>query len=75
MRFVRYERSGAPRLGVLDGDSVIDLLDAAPAGTPVSLLAAFSDMTLLIAAGDAGIAAARTALAASPSARALMSSE
>lgn len=64
MRFVRYERSGAPRLGVLDGDSVVDLLDAAPAGTPVSLLAAFSDMTLLIAAGDAGIAAARTALAA-----------
>lgn len=63
MRFVRYERSGAPRLGVIDGDNVVDLLDAAPPGTPSALLAAFSDMTLLIAAGEAGIAAARAALA------------
>lgn len=64
MRFVRYERGGALRLGVLEGDGVIDLLDAAPNGTPPSLLAAFSDMTLLIASGDAGIAAAQAALKA-----------
>lgn len=64
MRFVRYERSSALRLGLLDGDGVVDLLDAAPPGTPSALLAAFSDMTRLIAAGDAGIAAARAALAA-----------
>lgn len=64
MRFVRYERGGAARLGMLDGDSVVDLLDAAPTGTPSRLLAAFSDMTLLIAAGDEGLTTARAALAA-----------
>jgi 2-keto-4-pentenoate hydratase/2-oxohepta-3-ene-1,7-dioic acid hydratase in catechol pathway len=64
MRFVRYERGSALRLGLLDGDGVVDLLDAAPPGTPSALLAAFSDMTRLIAAGDAGIAVARAALAA-----------
>jgi len=70
MRFVRYERGGVPRLGIVDGDGVIDLLDAAPTGTPARLLAAFSDMTLLIAAGDAGLQAARAALkAAGKSAR------
>jgi len=65
MKFVRYDRNGALRLGVLDGDSVLDLLDAAPAGTPERLLAAFADMSLLIAAGAEGI---RTAAAAVKSA-------
>ncbi|MGE0557241.1 MAG: fumarylacetoacetate hydrolase family protein [Burkholderiales bacterium] len=74
MRFVRYERGGALRLGLLDGDGVVDLLDAAPVGTPSALLAAFSDMTRLIAAGDEGIAAASAALAAAgKSARQLLS--
>ncbi len=62
MRFVRYERNGALRLGVLDGDDVVDLLDAAPNGTAAKTLAAFADMTRLIAAGAAGIKAARAAL-------------
>ncbi len=62
MRFVRYERGGALRLGVLDGNDVVDLLDAAPNGTPPPLLAAFSDMTLLVATGDAALAAARAAV-------------
>ena len=62
MRFVRYERNGALRLGVLDGDDVVDLLDAAPNGTAAKMLAAFADMTRLIAAGAAGIKAARAAL-------------
>lgn len=63
MRFVRYDRNGALRLGVLDDDSVIDLLDAAPAGTPTRLLAAFADPTLLIAAGAEGIRLAQAAVA------------
>jgi len=62
MRFVRYNRNGAQRLGALDGDSVVDLLDASPVGTDVQLLAAFADMTRLIAAGDDGIKAARVAV-------------
>lgn len=66
MRFVRYDRSGAPRLGALDGDSVVDLLDAAPLGIAPALLAAFADMTRLIAAGDAGLRAARAAVKSAP---------
>lgn len=66
MRFVRHERSGALRLGALDGGSVVDLLDAAPLGTAPALLAAFSDMTLLVAAGDEGLRAARAAVKAAP---------
>ncbi len=62
MKFVRYDRSGAVRLGMLDGEQVYDLLDAAPTGTAPALLAAFADATRLIAAGDAGMAAARAAL-------------
>lgn len=68
MRFVRYERGGAPRLGVLDGESVVDLLDAAPLGTAPQLLAAFSDMTLLVAAGDAALKTAEAALKSAPAA-------
>ncbi|RPJ47926.1 MAG: FAA hydrolase family protein [Betaproteobacteria bacterium] len=64
MRFVRYERNGALRLGALDGDAVVDLLDAAPNGTAAKMLAAFADMTRLIAAGAEGIRVARAALAA-----------
>lgn len=62
MKFVRYDRNGALRLGVLDGDSVIDLLDAAPNGTAAGMLAAFSDMTRLIAAGTDGIKVAKAAV-------------
>lgn len=63
MKLVRYDRNGALRLGLLDGEQVIDLLDAAPAGTAPAILAAFSDMTRLIAAGVGGLEAAREALA------------
>lgn len=66
MRFVRYDRNGAARLGALDGDSVVDLLDAAPLGTVPALLAAFADMTRLIAAGDAGLRATRAAVKSAP---------
>jgi len=62
MRFVRYGRNGALRLGALDGDSVVDLLDAAPLGTAPALLAAFADMTRLIAAGDDGLRVAAQAV-------------
>lgn len=62
MKFVRYERNGALRLGALDGDSVIDLLDAAPGGISTKLLAAFADMNRLIAAGTEGIRAAEAAV-------------
>jgi 2-keto-4-pentenoate hydratase/2-oxohepta-3-ene-1,7-dioic acid hydratase in catechol pathway len=62
MRFVRYERGGATRLGALDGDSVVDLLDAALPGTAPGMLAAFADMTRLIASGDAGLKAAALAM-------------
>lgn len=62
MKFVRYDRNGAPRLGALDGDSVVDLLDAAPNGTAPAMLAAFADMTRLIATGADGIRAAQAAV-------------
>jgi 2-keto-4-pentenoate hydratase/2-oxohepta-3-ene-1,7-dioic acid hydratase in catechol pathway len=62
MRLVRYDRNGALRLGALDGDSVVDLLDASPNGTDAKILAAFADMTRLIAAGDAGLQAMRAAV-------------
>ncbi|MBX9810448.1 MAG: fumarylacetoacetate hydrolase family protein [Burkholderiales bacterium] len=62
MKFVRYDRNGAVRLGVLDGGQVIDLLDACPVGTRPALLAALSDMTRLIAAGEEGMQAAHAAL-------------
>lgn len=62
MKLVRYDRNGALRLGALDGEHVVDLLDACPLGTPPALLAALSDMTLLIAAGDAGLDVVRAAL-------------
>jgi 2-keto-4-pentenoate hydratase/2-oxohepta-3-ene-1,7-dioic acid hydratase in catechol pathway len=63
MKFVRYDRNGAARLGLLDGEHVYDLLDAAPIGTSPALLAAFADVTKLVAAGDEGLTAARAALA------------
>ncbi|MBX3651781.1 MAG: fumarylacetoacetate hydrolase family protein [Burkholderiales bacterium] len=70
MRLVRYLRGGATRLGALDGDSVVDLLDAALPGIAPGMLAAFSDMTRLIAGGDAGLQAAKRAVKkAGPAAR------
>jgi 2-keto-4-pentenoate hydratase/2-oxohepta-3-ene-1,7-dioic acid hydratase in catechol pathway len=68
MRFVRYGRGGGARLGALNGDSVVDLLDAAPLGTAPALLAAFADMTRLIASGDAGLQAAKLAVKSAPAA-------
>lgn len=68
MRFVRYERGGALRLGALVANDVVDLLDAAPNGTPPALLAAFADMTLLVAAGEAGLQVARAAVKGAPAA-------
>jgi 2-keto-4-pentenoate hydratase/2-oxohepta-3-ene-1,7-dioic acid hydratase in catechol pathway len=62
MKLVRYDKNGALRLGVLDGEHVVDLLDACPVGTPPALLAALSDMVKLVAAGEAGLHAVRAAL-------------
>jgi 2-keto-4-pentenoate hydratase/2-oxohepta-3-ene-1,7-dioic acid hydratase in catechol pathway len=62
MKLVRYDRNGAARVGAIDGDDVVDLLDASPTGTDPRLLAALSDMTRLITAGDAGLDAARAAV-------------
>jgi 2-keto-4-pentenoate hydratase/2-oxohepta-3-ene-1,7-dioic acid hydratase in catechol pathway len=66
MKIVRYDRAGAIRVGVLDGDSIVDALDACPSGTPPSVLAAFSDTVQLIAGG----AAARKVLTAAVASRA-----
>lgn len=63
MKLVRYDRNGAVRVAALDGEHVVDLLDACPVGTPTAHIAALSDMTRLIAAGEAGLETARTALA------------
>jgi len=62
MKLVRYDRNGAIRLGVLDGGDVVDLLDACPAGAKPALVAALSDMTRLIAAGEDGVQLVRAAL-------------
>ena len=56
MKIVNFEHQGAGRLGVVDGDSVVDLKLAAP-DLPADLLA-------LINMGDAGMAAAKKAVAA-----------
>jgi hypothetical protein len=62
MKLVRYDKNGALRLGVLDGEHVVDLLEACPVGTPPALLAALSDMVKLVAAGETGLHAVRAAL-------------
>lgn len=62
MKLVRYDRNGALRLGMIDGDHVVDLLDACPTGTPPAIIAAMSDMTRFIAAGETGLKAAAAAL-------------
>ena len=65
MKLLRYARGAAVRLGVIDGEDIVDLLDAAPLGTDARLLAAFSDMALLIAAAEEGLHAVRNAVASS----------
>lgn len=62
MKLVRYDRNGAARLGALEGEEVVDLLEACPPGVPVAHLAALSDMTRFIALGEEGLATARAAL-------------
>lgn len=62
MKLVRYERNGALRLGALDGEYVVDLLDACPVGTKPAQLAALSDMIKLIAAGEEVLKVVRAAL-------------
>lgn len=64
MKLVRYDRNGALRLGVIDGEHVVDMLDACPTGTATDVITAMSDMTRFIAAGDAGLKAAAAGLAA-----------
>jgi len=63
MKLVRYDRNGALRLGMIDGEYLVDLLDACPMGTPPAVIAAMSDMTRLIAAGEAALKAAAAGLA------------
>jgi 2-keto-4-pentenoate hydratase/2-oxohepta-3-ene-1,7-dioic acid hydratase in catechol pathway len=62
MKLVRYDRNGALRLGAIDGNHIVDLLDACPAGTSPALLSALSDMVKLVAAADAGLQVTRAAL-------------
>ena len=64
MKLVRYDRNGALRLGMIDGEHVVDMLDACPTGTATDVITAMSDMTRFIAAGDAGLKAAAVGLAA-----------
>ena len=63
MKLARYDRNGALRLGIIDGDSLHDLLDSCALGTPPAIIAAMSDMTRFIAAGEPALKAAATALA------------
>ena len=65
MKLVRYDRGGAVRLGAIDREDVVDLLDAAPVGTHPALLAACSDMRLLIKAEEEGLHCVRNAIASS----------
>ena len=65
MKLVRYNRGGAVRLAAIDREDLVDLLDAAPVGTDPTLLAAFSDMRLLIAAEEEGLHCVRNAIASS----------
>ena len=65
MKLVRYARGSGVRLGVTDGEDIVDLLDAAPLGTDPKLLAAFSDMARLIEAAEEGLHAVRNAVASS----------
>jgi 2-keto-4-pentenoate hydratase/2-oxohepta-3-ene-1,7-dioic acid hydratase in catechol pathway len=62
MKIVRYDRNGALRLGALDGDHVVDLIENCPTGVAPSLLSALSDPIRLIAAGNEGVAVAREAI-------------
>jgi 2-keto-4-pentenoate hydratase/2-oxohepta-3-ene-1,7-dioic acid hydratase in catechol pathway len=65
MKLLRYERNGAVRLAVVDGEDVVDLLDAAPLGTSPAILAAFADMRKLITLEEEGLHAVRNAVASS----------
>jgi 2-keto-4-pentenoate hydratase/2-oxohepta-3-ene-1,7-dioic acid hydratase in catechol pathway len=61
MRIVAFDHQGAPRLGVVDGESIVDLAEAAP-GLPRELAA--------LLRRDGGLAAAATAAnSAKPAAR------
>ena len=64
MKLVRYRRGGAVRVGAIDGDDIIDLLDAAPAGMDPKCLASLSDMTRLIEADAEALQLIRAGLAA-----------
>jgi 2-keto-4-pentenoate hydratase/2-oxohepta-3-ene-1,7-dioic acid hydratase in catechol pathway len=55
LKLVRYDRNGALRMGALDGDDVVDLLDACPLGADSARIAALSDPIKLIALGEAGL--------------------
>ncbi|MBT5037320.1 MAG: fumarylacetoacetate hydrolase family protein, partial [Rhodospirillaceae bacterium] len=60
MRLARYDRAGEDRLAIVEGDELIDILDAVDAtGGYYSEMAEkrawFADMTSLIAAGPAGV--------------------
>jgi acylpyruvate hydrolase len=54
VRFTTYLRDGQPRLGVLDGDAMIDLADARP-GLPCDLRAALLAGADLVAAAQAAL--------------------
>ena len=63
MKIARYDRNGALRLGIIDAERLFDLLDACPVGTPPAIIAAMSDMTRFIAAGEPALKVAEAALA------------
>ncbi|HXV12141.1 MAG TPA: hypothetical protein VD839_15180, partial [Burkholderiales bacterium] len=63
MKLVRYDRNGALRLGLIDGEHLIDVLDTCPTGTSPAIIAAMSDMTRFIASGEQGLKSAAAALA------------
>ncbi len=67
MRLARYSRGRELRLAAIDGDDIVDLLDALGGGRGLSAneKARLTDMTAFIAGGRASLALAKRAIAAS----------
>ena len=66
MKLARYARGRELRLAALDGDDIVDLLDALDGGRGLSAAekARLADMTAVIAGGRASLALAKRAVAA-----------
>ena len=64
MKFVSYKKGDHVRVGLIDGDEIVDLIDAVASGKPLGDkdAVAAASMTALMEAGDRGLDLARKAL-------------